>query len=114
MCILEDEYVKFEIDKEKLVFEWDEEKNHINFIKHGMKFQTASKIFEDENKLIRFDEEHSTRNEDRYNVIGSVGKVFFVVCVFRKNNVIRLISARLANATEKERYLYGENQNERY
>ena len=111
---MEDDYERFEIDTENVIFEWDEEKSRINFAKHGVKFKTASKVFDDENKLMRYDEEHSGKNEERYDVIGSVGKVFFVVCVFKENNVIRLVSARLANATEKERYLYGKNQNEGY
>lgn len=49
------------------------------------------KVFKDENKLIRYDEEHP--REERYDVLGCVGSVLFVVCAFKKDNVIRIISA---------------------
>lgn len=97
----------FDLDLEKLSFEWDEEKDRINFYKHGIHFKTAAKVFLDPNKLIREDEEH--REELRYDVLGRVGKILFVVCAFRQENTVRLISARLATPTEKERYEYGED-----
>ena len=39
-------------------------------------------------------------------------EILFVVCSFRDQNVIRMISARLATAPEKERYEYGEDDYE--
>ena len=36
-------------------------------------------------------------------------KILFVVCTFRRDNVIRIISARLATKAEKERYENGDN-----
>ena len=48
----------------------------------------------DPNKLIREDEEHP--EEQRYDILGRVGKILFVVCAFREHNTIRMISARLA------------------
>ena len=79
-------------------------------MKHGVHFRTAAKVFLDPNKLIREDEEH--REELRYDILGKVGKILFVVCAFRDQNVIRMISARLATAPEKERYEYGEDDYE--
>ena len=38
--------------------------------------------------------------EDRYDILGKVGKVLFVVCTFKKGNIIHIISAR--RATEPE------------
>ena len=52
--------------------------------------------------MIREDEEHP--EELRYDILGRVGKIIFVVCAFRDRNVIRMISARLATTSEKERY----------
>lgn len=95
-------YKSFELNTEKAIFEWDDEKDQINFRKHGLHFKTAAKVFLDPNKLIRVDEEHFSEN--RYNVLGRVGRVLFVVCVFRGEHVIRLISARFATQLEKERY----------
>lgn len=101
-------YEYFDFDVRHASFEWDEEKEDINFKKHGIHFKTAAKVFFDPNKLIRVDTEHS--REKRYNILGKVGKILFVVCVFKEENVIRLISARLASVSEKERYEHGEDE----
>ena len=101
-------YEQFDIDIDHASFEWDDTKEQYNFQKHGIHFKTAAKVFLDPYKLIREDDEHT--QEQRYNILGKVGKILFVVCVFKKNNVIRLISARLATKHEKERYEYDENE----
>lgn len=36
-----------------------------------------------------------------------MGRILFVVCTFRKENVIRIISARRATEFEKARYEHG-------
>ena len=100
----------FDIDLTKASFEWDEEKDRINFMKHRIHFRTAAKVFLDPKKMIREDEEHP--EELRYDVLGRVGEILFVVCAFRDKNVIRMISARLATASEKERYEHGEDDYE--
>lgn len=100
-------YEYFDFDPESAVFEWDDEKEQINFRKHGIHFKTAAKVFLDPDKLIREDEEH--RQEKRYDILGKVGKVLFVVCAFREENTVRMISARLATVPEKERYEHGED-----
>ena len=51
-------YRFFDIDLNKASFEWDEEKDRLNFQKHGIHFKTAVKVFLDPDKLIREDEEH--------------------------------------------------------
>ena len=101
-------YERFEFNLENTSFEWDEEKERINFLNHGIHFATAAKVFLDPNKLIREDEQHP--QEVRYDILGKVGKVLFVVCAFREGNIVRLISARLATMPEKERYEYGEDE----
>lgn len=85
-----------------LIFEWDEEKNRANQKKHGISFETAAYVFQDEYYIEMYDFEHSI-DEDRYIAIGMVGNLLFVVFTER-NDHIRLISARLA--TEHERGLY--------
>ena len=100
----------FDIDLTKASFQWDEEKDRINFMKHGIHFRTAVKVFLDPKKMIREDEEHP--EELRYDILGRVGKNLFVVCAFRDQNVIRMISARLATTSEKARYEYGEDDDE--
>lgn len=85
-----------------LHFEWDEKKAEINLEKHGISFETAAKVFLDEDRLEIYDEVHSTE-EDRYITIGRAGEILFVVYTERTPK-IRLIAARLA--TPKERRLY--------
>ena len=89
-------------------YEWDEEKDRINFAKHGIRFRTAARVFLDPNKLIREDAEHP--EELRYDVLGKVSRVLFVVCTLRSENTVRLISARIATAREKARYEDGQDK----
>ena len=63
----------------------------------------AARVFQDSYKLIRED------REERYNNPGKVGRVLFVVCVFTKQNIVNMISSRLAAVPEKERYEYGKD-----
>ena len=102
-------YEYFDFDYNRAVFEWDEEKAASNFTKHGIRFETASKVFADENKMIRNDDEHPW--EERYQILGKVGKILFVVCTFRRGNVVHIISARRATDPEKVRYEHGESYN---
>ena len=86
--------------------EWDDEKNEINIKKHGFSLATARLVFADPNRIELYDEAHSD-DEDRYQVIGRIGKVVFVVYTEREN-VVRMISARLATAKERRAY-YGDS-----
>lgn len=86
-------------------FEWDSEKNEINLRKHGISFQTAAKVFLDEDRIEIYDKVHS-ENEDRFITIGLAEDILFVVYTERREN-IRLISARIA--TVRERRLYYDN-----
>jgi len=101
-------YQIFDYDLKKVSFEWDENKDALNFRKHGIHFKTAAKVFLNPYKMIRVDEEHP--EEERYNILGKVGRILFVVCVFKDNRTIRLISARVASVPERERYEHGEDE----
>ena len=83
-------------------FEWDEEKAALNFKKHGVRFETAALVFNDENRIEFFDYSHSDY-EDRYNTIGKVDKILFVVYTERKA-LTRIISARIATPAERRMY----------
>jgi hypothetical protein len=93
---------------DSVYFEWDEEKEKLNIKKHHISFNLAKKVFNDINRIEIYDIQHSI-DEDRYNTIGLVEDVLFVVYTERQDN-IRLISARLA--TEQERRLYYDNNND--
>ena len=60
-------------------FEWDEDKNKLNYKKHGIDFETAMLVFNDLQRIEIYDVEHSI-NEDRYNTIGMV----HVCCIHRE------------------------------
>ncbi|MBR1743133.1 MAG: BrnT family toxin [Lachnospiraceae bacterium] len=87
------------------IVEWDNTKNAINKKKHGIGFETAALVFADEERIEYYDQLHSTE-EDRYVVIGCVQGILYVVYTMR-NEAVRLISARMATATERRIY-YGE------
>ncbi|MDR2258146.1 MAG: BrnT family toxin [Treponema sp.] len=91
-----------------LRFIWDENKNKENLKRHGIDFNTAIFVFKDPNYIKVFDEVHSI-NEERWNIIGIVNDVvLFVVETEITDKIIRIISARKANKSEREKY-NGEN-----
>jgi len=95
--------------EESLQFEWDDNKNKANISAHGINFEAAKYVWNDPLRLIRYDDSHSD-NEDRYQILGRVGKVLFVVFTENKENdgIIRIISARMATQTERKAY-YGKD-----
>lgn len=91
-----------------MTFEWDENKNIINKEIHdGISFEYAARVFLDSKRIETLDENHSDEFEERYNVIGCVERILFVVYTERGDDNIRIISAR--RATPKEEKLYYEN-----
>ena len=79
-------------------------KNLANKRKHKVSFETAVNIFFDDNRITDFDEEHSD-DEDRWQVIGMVDEILFVIYTERSDKT-RIISARRADKKERRRY-YG-------
>ena len=87
--------------------EWDERKNKANQKKHGISFEEAKTAFLDENARVVPDPDHSDE-EDRFVLLGlSIRLRIVVVChCYRANeDVIRIISARKANASERQEYM---------
>lgn len=88
-------------------FEWDKLKAERNERKHGITFRAASRVFLDLNRIESYDG-RGDYGEDRWITIGSVENyVLYVVYAVRDDEVIRLISARKANETERQSY-YGQ------
>ena len=87
---------------------WDEAKNITNKQKHGISFEVAQYVFSDPLRIWRFDRsENNTSGEERWQTIGKVGELFFVVFIEQiegANNVTRLISAREAEKHERRSY----------
>lgn len=87
-------------------FEWDNNKNQANIVKHGISFDTAKLVFSDNNKIISHN--RTVDDEERLQVIGSIAGILVVMVVFTpRDGNVRIISARKAN--KKERAIY-ENQ----
>lgn len=84
-----------------MTFEWDKKKNKLNKKKHGISFKQASDIFLDPNIVINPD---TYFNEERWNAIGFVETILFVVFTEKKENTIRIISARKATKRERDEY----------
>ncbi len=87
-------------------FEWHKEKAAGNRRKHGVTFEEAATVFEDERRLQIYDLEHSTPDEDREIVIGFSHRMrlLMVVIYERSENIVRIISARRATRAEGIRY----------
>lgn len=61
--------INFELGEYKFV--WDSEKDKINRKKHGISFETAARVFLDENAYDDFDKIHSDF-EDRIKIVGGL------------------------------------------
>jgi len=77
---------------------WDEAKNDENKLKHKIGFEVAQYVFTDPLRIWRVDRsENNTSGEVRWQTIGKVGKIFFVVYTEEgAENITRIISAREA------------------
>lgn len=73
--------------------EWDEEKNMLNEIKHGVTFEEAQRAFLDPNRLIYKDIDHSTKSESRYYCLGKVRDKACAVRFTVRNEIIRIFGA---------------------
>ena len=84
-------------------FEWDENKNRSNQQKHGVGFDEAKEIFQDDN-AIEF--RGNLPNELRLLRIGKTfGKILLSVVYTVRAISIRIISARQASKAETMTYL---------
>lgn len=92
-----------------LRFEWDEAKNLSNKRKHGVSFETASRVFA--NPFALSEQDRIERGEPRWRTIGLI-EGFFVLVVAHtvletgddETEIIRIISARRASPRERRRY----------
>ena len=87
-------------------FEWDDNKAKINIEKHGVSFDEASTVFDDEQGILFDDPDHS-QDEDRFILLGisSLAKLLIVCHCYRgKDDMIRIISARKATRSESKQY----------
>ena len=87
-------------------FEWNRSKASANRRKHGVTFEEAKSAFLDENARVISDRDHSD-DEDRFVLLGLSVRLRLLVVVhcFRlEGNVVRIISARRADRSERQQY----------
>ena len=84
-------------------FEWDDAKNQVNIRKHGISFETATRIFE--GPVLTRSDDRKDYGEDRHISIGGVenGGTIVVAHTYRGRRN-RLISARPASRKERQVY----------
>lgn len=90
----------------ELTIEWDPGKASANERKHHVSFEEAKTAFLDENARVIPDPEHS-QDEDRFVLLGLSIKLRLLVVVHayrESDHVIRLISARKADPSERRQY----------
>lgn len=92
-------------------FEWDETKAKINRRKHGIDFDDAVEVFYDPHSIT--EQDRVVDGEVRWQTVGMAGNVAIVLVAHTvhehgEEEVIRIISARLAD--RKERRRYGQNR----
>jgi uncharacterized protein len=97
----------------KIRFEWDEAKNRANQRKHGISFERARQIFNDP-LIVSIHNRHED-GEERWKTFGRIeGHVILVVVhTLREESddgvdveIIRIISARRADRSERRNYEY--------
>ena len=83
--------------------EWDPAKERANRAKHGIGFDEVRVLFEDDQDyLVIYDEEYSD-DEDRFLAVGPIERgVVVVVHTEPGDDVIRIISARMATRAEEQ------------
>jgi len=89
-----------------LIFEWDERKNRANRKKHGVSFEEARSAFLDDYARVLRDDEHS-EDEERFLLLGMSTSLRILVvchCYRRKDEAVRIISARKADRDEQDQY----------
>jgi len=84
-------------------FEWDDDKALRNERLGRILFQDATLVFQDENRITIQDTRYRY-GEARYNTYGCIDGRLFIVSHTQRGEVVRIISARKANAREKRKY----------
>jgi uncharacterized DUF497 family protein len=83
---------------------WDETKNAENKLKHKIGFEDAQFVFADPDRIERIDRsESNSSGETRWQTIGRVGSLLFVVYTERGKET-RLVTAREAEKHERRSY----------
>jgi len=86
-----------------MLFEWDENKNQLNKLKHGFDFEDAVSVFDDPERIETTDRRRDYK-EIRYRTIGIVDHRILTVIYTIRDGRCRIISARRARQDERKNY----------
>ncbi len=87
----------------ELSFEWDPAKAETNIAKHGVPFEVAIEVFSDPAAIFE-DDPYSVHEYREFAIGRSQTGLLLVVFTERRERVVRIISARLANPHERRKY----------
>lgn len=86
-------------------FEWNNQKNETNIIKHGFDFTDAPRIFR--LPLLVSPDDRKDYGEERWRGIGLLdGRVVVVVYTEPDDETVRIVSLRKALSYERKQYEY--------
>jgi uncharacterized DUF497 family protein len=84
-------------------YEWDAGKNVANQMKHGISFEEALLVFDGD--VLTGVDTRRDYGETRKISIGAIQDLIVILVVHTdRNGLIRIISARLANRKERQKY----------
>lgn len=84
-------------------FEWDDTKSDACLAQRGFDFAYAIRAFLDRDRIVDQDRRWNY-GEDRYRLLGAIEGRLFVVIYTMRGAVVRIVSARKANAREVREY----------
>ena len=87
-------------------FEWDSDKAARNLRKHHVSFEDAIEVFFDPQRIETLDDRENY-GEDRWKTVGMAASALLTVVYTvrgKDGNLLRLISARKADAHERAQY----------
>jgi len=82
-------------------FEWDENKSRANRLKHGIDFNTASKLWNDQDRI---EIQTNFLAENRNALIGKIDDKLWTAIFTRRLYANRIISVRRARKKEAKLY----------
>jgi uncharacterized DUF497 family protein len=89
-------------------FEWDDSEAAIDLRNHKITFEMARDVFSDP-FIVEWIDEGQDKSEERFAALGMANNRILFVAYTMRGDVIRIISARLAEPFERRKY-YNENQ----
>ena len=76
-------------------------KSELNKIKHGIDFERAKALWDDENS---YEFNTAAANEERFLVVGEIDKLLWTAVITYRGELIRIISVRRSRFREVEEY----------